>query len=129
MEQEARRVGLPQTLALTVVQMAQELACRSGSEFERLHNEWRMTPDDWLKIRFFSFGCQSSGVRISVGLPSAAFPADAARWALPGRWPGWCVFWLRHEAELPELQQLLNVAYYHADSDHRNRHGKPAKPA
>lgn len=129
MELEASRMGRHRPLALAVTMMVQRLAVKSASQFERVNYEWRLVPDDWLKVKFFAQEPPKGGVRISVGLPTAALPPGFAHSVTMKRWPGWTGFMIQNEAELPALQQFLNQAFYHADSDYRDRHGKPDQQA
>jgi hypothetical protein len=127
MELEATNMHQHKALALAVTRMVQRLARRSRSQFERVNHEWRLTPDDWLKVKFFSAYPRGAGVRVCVGLPARSFPAGTAHWVTLRRWPGWSGFWIRHELELPVLERILNHAFDHAQSDYRALHGKPGR--
>lgn len=125
METEASRMGNQKALALAVTRMVQRLAFKSVSKFERVNREWLLVPDDWLKVKYVANERPLGGVRLSVGLPAAAFPPALAHWVTMKRWPGWSAFWIRQQEELPALQQLLNLAFYQADSEYRDQYGKP----
>ena len=129
MELEASGMGKQKALALAVTIMVQRLACKSASKFDRVNSEWLLVPDDWLKVKYIAKERPPGGVRLSVGLPVAAFPPALAHWVTMKRWPGWSTFWIRQQDELPAVQQLLNLAFYQADSEYRDRHGKPNRLA
>jgi hypothetical protein len=125
MEMEAAGMGQYKKAALALTMMVRRLAARSGSELERFHHEWLLVPDDWLKVKFVAPGSYLGGVRISVGLPDTMLPPGDAHRIKMKRWPGWSAFLFQHESDLPAAQELLDWAFYHADSDYRARHGKP----
>lgn len=125
MQMEAANMGRHKTLALAVTQMVRRLASQSASKFESVNGEWRLVPDDWLKVKFVVSDKRSGGVRISLGLPATALPPRFARRQTPTRWPGWSGFIVKNRADLPVVKDLLDGAFYQAQSDYRDRHGKP----
>lgn len=124
-EFEASHIRPNRVLAMTVAMMVQRLARQSDSELEHLNHEWRLTPDDWLKIKFIASPALPNRVCISVGLPVTAIPPGTGLQIRAGRWPGWSRFWLRAAEELPAVENFLDAAFYLADSDYRKVYGKP----
>ncbi len=122
-------MGRCRMLALTVAMMMRRYARQSGSELEYLNHEWRLTPDDWLKVRFHVGSWQNNMVCISVGWPVTAIPPGTGLKIRGGRWPGWSRFWLNTPEELPAVENFLDAAFYLADSDYRNVYGKPVVPS
>jgi hypothetical protein len=112
-------------LALTVAMMLRRFARQSGSELEYVRHEWRLTPDDWLKVKFNAGDCPHHPVCISVGLPATAIPPGTGLNIKAGRWPGWSRCWLHTAEELPAVENFLDAAFYLADSDYRKIAGKP----
>jgi hypothetical protein len=124
-ELDADHMHRHRVLALAVAMMVRRFARQSGSELEYVHHEWRLTPDDWLKVKFNASLGSEKPVCISVGLPETAIPPGTGLNIKAGRWPGWSRFWLRSAAELPVVENFLNAAFFLADSDYRKIYGKP----
>ena len=119
------------TMALAMVAAVQQLAQRSQSEFQRLNYEWSLTPDDWLKIKFLRSSSNSkhrpARIQVSLGMEANSLPPEVMPLFRKERWPGWSLMIVNDQHQLPALLGFLKQAFYLANSDHRNRHGKPVR--